>query len=346
MLLIYCSGGNRKYASIAVRHGYAYGAQLPDTVYFPTVFCDQNFKTPNRERYMKGLAQHKPAMATVIDWMHDDQLDEVLSWADEAAQYVTDSVIIIPKVHSGISRLPRSIRGKAVRLGYSVPTAYGGTEVMLMEFAGWRVHLLGGQPQAQMDLARYLDAATADGNYAQLKAKWAEFWTINGWRSLGSIGLGDLTDAPYRAFELSCINIKAAWAGNRSVLRWAVEPDLLAIKRIANGYKAELGYVMWPSLREAAAQRELLVAEKNRQVVGFVRFHARRDGMQTIYDIAVDRAYVGGGIGRALLNAVPRPVQLKCTADNPANGFYAAQGMTLARTEPGRQRALNVWRNV
>lgn len=109
--LIYCSGGNRKYAAIALQHGYAYGAQLPDTVYYPPVFVDQDWKRPNRERYMKGLAQHKPALATVMDWERDDQLDEVVSWADEAAQHVTDSVIIIPKVHGGISRLPRTIRG-------------------------------------------------------------------------------------------------------------------------------------------------------------------------------------------------------------------------------------------
>lgn len=209
--LVYCADGNKRFAEIALRHGYVYGAQLPNTVYFPPQFADQNWRKPNRAAYMAALAQYKPRWASVLDWERDDQLDDVLSWADEAAQHVTDSVIIIPKVHSGISRLPRQIRGREVRLGYSVPTKYGGTEVLLMEFIGWPVHLLGGKPTEQMKLARYLDVRSADGNYHQMKAKWAEFWTPAGWRQLQDIGQGHLHDAPYAAFELSCINIQAAW---------------------------------------------------------------------------------------------------------------------------------------
>lgn len=52
----------------------------------------------------------------------------------------------------------------------------------------------------------------------------------------------------------------------------------------------------------------------------------------------------GDRIGAALLEAVPKPRQLKCTVDNQrANDFYA-QSMTHHGTEPGRVRALNVWR--
>ena len=65
----------------------------------------------------------------------------------------------------------------------------------------------------------------------------------------------------------------------------------------------------------------------------------------TIYEIAVDERWRGLGVGRALLNAVPPPVRLKCTQDNVrGNAFYASAGMTLIGSEAGKHRPLNVWR--
>lgn len=102
-------------------------------------------------------------MATVLDWYRMEQLPDVLGWAEDIAPFVS-VIVIIPKVPGEVHRLPRDVGGKQVRLGYSVPTTYGGTEVPLYEFAGWPVHLLGGDPARQMALARVLDVRSADGN--------------------------------------------------------------------------------------------------------------------------------------------------------------------------------------
>ena len=56
MELIYCGGGNAKFAQIAIDAGFLYGAQLPSTVYHPLHFADQNWKRPDREKYMKAVA--------------------------------------------------------------------------------------------------------------------------------------------------------------------------------------------------------------------------------------------------------------------------------------------------
>jgi hypothetical protein len=205
--IIYCANGNRRFAQIAIEAGMTYGAQLPGTVYHPPEFADQDWKRPNRAAYMAALAQHRPRMATVLDWERDDQLPEVLSWAEEAAQYV-EVIILIPKVFGGIRRLPRRIGGATVRLGYSVPTAYGGTELPLWEFAGWPVHLLGGSPHRQIHLAHYLRVESADGNYANRKAtQFCEWWNGARWLPLQP----PQEDAPYEAFRRSCANIMAAW---------------------------------------------------------------------------------------------------------------------------------------
>jgi len=191
---------------IAVAHNFKYGAQLPGTIYGPIFMADQNWKKPNRAAYMAALAQHRPHMASVLDLERESQLDEVLSWAAEAAQYVS-VVMIIPKAFGIIPSIPRRIGGADVRLGYSVPTKFGGTELPVWEFAGWPVHLLGGSPGAQMQLAHYMDVRSADGNMAMKAAtRFCDYWTPDGWR-----GTGTMQDAPYEAFRRSCENIAAAW---------------------------------------------------------------------------------------------------------------------------------------
>lgn len=217
--LIYCANGNRRFAEIAIGHGFLYGAQMPGTVYFPPMFCDQDWKKPDRQKYMACLAEHRPHMTSVLDLEQPSQFGEVLGWAEDAAAYV-DVVMIIPKFFGAIELLPRSIAGKVVRLGYSVPTKFGGTEVPVWEFAGWPVHLLGGSPQAQMQMCNYLNVVSADGNYAQKMAiQYGQFWTPGNaryavnryWPKLEECGDKVAADMPYIAFERSCKNIMAAW---------------------------------------------------------------------------------------------------------------------------------------
>ncbi len=248
--LIYCGGGNPRFYEISKAAGFEYGARLPDTVYGPLHFADQNYHTPNREKYMAALAKHKPVIASVLDLESEDQLPEVLSWAEEAAQYV-QRIMLIPKVFSIIPQLPTRINNTEVILGYSVPTKYGGTEVPIWEFTGWPVHLLGGSPHMQIKLAGYtldysggrgkfsryeLPSVTVfdtgqvisiDGNMTNLMAtQHCQFWTPGTacnannrfWPTLREAndgvtwGDGSATaDAPYEAFKRSCKNIMETW---------------------------------------------------------------------------------------------------------------------------------------
>lgn len=128
-------------------------------------------------------------------------------------------------------------------------------------------------------------------------------------------------------------------------IRPATLDDIGLIKQIASRYSAELGYVMYPALREAVGRSELTVAcAPSGSPVGFVNWHTRRDGWTTVYEIAVAPSLLGQGVGKQLIDSVPRPTRLKCTLDNDrANGFYHANGFALVRVEDGRKRQLNVW---
>lgn len=160
---------------------------------------------------MAALTEHRPRLASVLDWERADQLPEVLAWAEEAAQFVTEAVIIIPKVIGGVTQLPRQVGGKPVRLGYSVPTKFSGTPTPLYEFVGWPVHLLGGSPKRQRYTSVFLDVRSVDGNYAQKMAVlYNEFWDGQNWRELSDCGYV-AQDAPYEAFRRSCENIMQMW---------------------------------------------------------------------------------------------------------------------------------------
>lgn len=184
----------------------------------PLTFADQDWKKPNRARYMDLLAIHRPALATVLDWEEESQLAEVLSWAEEAAQHVSEAVLIVAKVPGGVPMLPRTIGGKEVRLAYSVPTSYGGSPLFLTELSGRTVHLLGGSPQKQMELWRYLraiaDVRSVDGNMVKKQATsrclyWEKRKTRHGhWQPLdGFDGNG-----PDECVRRSCEAIIAAWS--------------------------------------------------------------------------------------------------------------------------------------
>ena len=225
--IIYCANGNRRFAEIAIAAGMRYGAQLPGAVYYAPWFVDQDWKKPNRAAYIAAVEQHRPHMATVLDWEREEQLSEVLEWAEEVAPFVSQ-VVIIPKVQGGIPRIPRQIAGREVVLGYSVPTRYGGTELPLWEFTGWPVHLLGGSPQRQLHAAHYVRVNSADGNYIMKMASRGQFWVPNtGYKHYKALnshfptlveadgkpwGDGSANaNAPYEAFRRSCANIMQAW---------------------------------------------------------------------------------------------------------------------------------------
>lgn len=226
--LIYCADGNRRFAEIAIEHGFKYGAQLPPRgLHFPPWFCDQDWQNPDREIYMTGLAKYRPHMASVLDWERLEQLPEVLAWAEEAAQYI-EVVMIIPKVIGGVPRIPDTIGGKPVRLGYSVPTKFGGTALNYWEFGNRPVHVLGGSPHKQRRLTGFLNVVSIDGNmHHKMATRICAFWdptkkisSRGYWPTIqeydGRVwGDGSATaDAPYEAFRRSCENIIKMWRGN------------------------------------------------------------------------------------------------------------------------------------
>lgn len=96
--------------------------------------------------------------------------------------------------------------------------------------------------------------------------------------------------------------------------------------------------MIFESLHDSATRGELILIDG-----GYCRWHLRRDGTITIYEILSTRP----GAGRALLALLPagHPIVAKCPADLPSNAWYARRGFVRIANETTRGgRVLNVWR--
>lgn len=140
-------------------------------------------------------------------------------------------------------------------------------------------------------------------------------------------------------------------SNNSTQIRKAASQDLDAVKRLADRNRDALGFVLRPSLREQIDKGEMLVAEQEGQLAGFVDYHQRKDRQLTLYHIAVLADQQGQGVGYALLDALQAiarhagcsKIVLKCPIDLEANHFYQRYGFQLLQTLNGRKRPLHVW---
>lgn len=91
---------------------------------------------------------------------------------------------------------------------------------------------------------------------------------------------------------------------------------------------------------EASLKGELILLHG-----GMCRYHLRRDGQVTIYEIVVLPEYQGNGIGRAILEAlkaVPGATSIfaRCPKMLDSNGWYECMGFTYE----GEEEKVYLWR--
>lgn len=209
--LIFCAHGNRNHAQHAVNAGWLYGSQ-PRTVYFDVSFADSDYKRDDRayrERFLRFLSKHRPKYAVVPDVYNRDDLPETLKFAARMAKYCS-RLVIVPKAVNLVQHIPEMWGDRPVILGYSVPTSHGATPTPDFEFMNWKygVHLLGGSPHKQLEIAMHLPVVSADCNYHQRMAFWGKWWSADKRLFVED----DPREMPSEEwFRLSCEQIKLAW---------------------------------------------------------------------------------------------------------------------------------------
>jgi hypothetical protein len=98
--------------------------------------------------------------------------------------------------------------------------------------------------------------------------------------------------------------------------------------------------MIFESLYASALMGELLLVEG-----GMCRWHRRRDGTITIYEIISQKPGAGQAMLALLVAQRPVAIVAKCPIDLPSNAWYARRGFLLDRVETTPSgRNLNVWR--
>lgn len=213
--LIYCDGQNERLAKAAIDQGFEYGIRFPASYILdkPLSFIDVDWKKPERDRYIQGVLNLKPDMASVIDITSEEIYAEALEWAKSIAHSI-NKIILIPKIPI-IHRIPKCIYNTEVILGYSVPSTYGKTDIAFEEFLDFKVHLLGGSPHVQMRLfTQYPNTIySIDGNYmTKMANKTGRYWVPgNNEEVTNRFWRRDLTRSRVDLFSLSCYNVYHAW---------------------------------------------------------------------------------------------------------------------------------------
>ena len=149
-----------------------------------------------------------PMMAVIPDVMNPQDIDRTMSIGLELAPFVSECLIVVPKFTGYTDSIPQHIEQTPIRVGYSVKTRYGGTEVPLWEFTGRDIHLLGGNPRQQMYLLQYLNVKSLDGNMCSRIAQYGRHYTPRG----DEKKIGEYHDSFYDAVELSLSNLKTFFA--------------------------------------------------------------------------------------------------------------------------------------
>lgn len=170
---------SKKAISIAGNHGWFPGARytnLRDVKAFDFIskgFLDIDWKNYSFHRHLEAASLHQPKLTIARDIECIFQLDSILKEAEKLAQHCLH-VAIVPKDPRLNGRLNELIPKEFI-LGYSVPTRYGGTEVNMDSFDR-PVHLLGGRPDVQRKIARFLKVFSLDCNRFTLDARFGDYF--------------------------------------------------------------------------------------------------------------------------------------------------------------------------
>ncbi len=176
MIRIICHG--RPTMKLARRHGWLPGARysnLRDVRGMDEVgLIDIEWETYSFERHLAAVKAVRPLITVARDLTSITDTPRLLAEIDLLRHYAK-YVVVVPKTQRFASvRAHFKRRGNI--LGYSVPTGYGGTTVPMSHFANHDVHLLGGRPLAQFQLARKLCVMSFDCNSITIDAAFGKYF--------------------------------------------------------------------------------------------------------------------------------------------------------------------------
>lgn len=160
VLTIHCQGNNRKVPMWANKAGMAYGTRHDNAARAWPFMLDINWKKVVWPDYLAKVQALRPVMAMAQDYEHPSQRDRMLSQVADLRALGVLRIAVCPKFDGAIADIPADCL-----VAVSVPSSYAGFVPQYDELTGRKVHLLGGNPNAQVDLITRLGGAVVSADY-------------------------------------------------------------------------------------------------------------------------------------------------------------------------------------
>ena len=170
----------KRVISLATAQGWKPGARytnLRDVAHVPfsqVGFLDIDWKNYSFDAHLAAAIKVRPYVTVARDIECISQLDSILIEAGKLSQYC-ERIILVPKDMRLEERMHYYVPNEFI-LGYSVPTRYGGTKISPKAFQ-WSVHLLGGRPDMQRNLANEMPVVSMDCNRFTFDAQFGDYFT-------------------------------------------------------------------------------------------------------------------------------------------------------------------------
>jgi len=197
---------SKRALKVGLKHGWLPGARytnLRDVRDFIKIgFLDITWNDYDFSTHLKAVKKTQPIFTVAQDIFNIQDAKLSIAQAKHLSDYC-DKVIVVPKDHKHAQELIDMIPNNFV-LGYSVPTKYGKSSIPIEHFDGRPVHLLGGRPDVQLNLARYLNVGSIDCNRFTLDATFGDYYD-------GEIFRPHPKGGYFQCIEDSIININTAW---------------------------------------------------------------------------------------------------------------------------------------
>lgn len=204
----------RKVVSLGVQHGWRPGARYTNlrdvrhVTFSGAGFLDIHWRQYSFSQHLEAAKRTRPFLTVARDILSKRDLADILREAEELKRHARH-VIVVPKDGCLSGKLNKLIPSEYI-LGYSVPTRYGGTCLQPQEFDR-PVHLLGGRPDVQRELAHHMPVVSLDCNRFTFDARFGDYFDGERFRPHPTGGY----DACLKA---SLSNITALWAGYSGAL--------------------------------------------------------------------------------------------------------------------------------
>jgi hypothetical protein len=168
---------------IALEHGWYAGAQYTNLrnirTQEETGFIDIDWKNYSFKKHIHAVKEVRPLFTVARDVVDITHLPSILDEAQELSLYAKN-IIIVPKDIRLASMMEEVIPSSYI-LGYSVPSKYGGTIIQPQHFKR-SVHLLGGRPDTQRQLAKVMNVISIDCNRFTLDAAYGDYFDGTGFK--------------------------------------------------------------------------------------------------------------------------------------------------------------------